>query len=103
MDFWACAEEVDRLWRGPGEKHSTGVTRCYRGAKGSRVNVLACLAAESLAKLFLSSCLIFPIQIIKIPIPFKNEPGGEIYIKNHIKFHPFHLRMSLALCSQAEF
>lgn len=84
MDFWACAEEADRLWSGPGEKHSAGgKTRCYRGAKGSRVKVLGhevvCLAAESLAKPFLSPCLVFPTWIITFP----HFSGGDLYQQPH--------------------
>lgn len=38
----------------------------------------------------------------KIPIPFKMNLG-QIYTKSHIRFHPLHLRMSQALCSQVCF
>lgn len=102
MDFWASAEEADRLWNDPGEKHSAGVTRCCRGAKGSSQGpgTWDCLATESLAKPFLSPCLIFPTWIIKFPHLLKVYLG-EIYTKSHIRLHPLHLRMSQALCSQA--
>ena len=104
MDFWACAEEADRLCNGPGKKHKAGgKTRCYRRAKGSRVYALgrgvACSAAESSAKSFLSPCLIFPTWIMKFPHLSKMNLG-EICTKG-IRLCPLHPGRSQVLCSQA--
>lgn len=105
MDFWACAEEADRLCNGPGKKHKAGgKTRCFRRAKGSRVYALghgvAYSAAESLAKSLLSPCLIFPTWIMKFPHLSKMNLG-EIYTKGPIKLCPLHPGRSQVLCSQA--
>jgi len=105
MDFWACAEEADRLCNGPGKKHKAGgETRCYRRAKGSRVYALgcgvACSAAESLAKSFLSPCLIFPMWIMTFLHGSKRKLG-EIYTKGPIRLCPLHPGRCQVFCSEA--
>lgn len=82
MDFWACAEEAERLWSGPGEKQCWG----YKMVQGSKreqsqgSGTQDCLAAEPLAEPSLSPCLIFFYMDNKIPTPLKNRPGGPFFI-----------------------
>lgn len=94
MDFWACAEEADRLCNAPGKKQKAGgKMRCYRRANRTRACVLGCgvccSAAESLTKSVLSPCLIFPMWTMKFPYLSKMNLG-EIYTKGPIRLCPLY-------------